>query len=138
MAREARQIRVLAVVATAMREKLDRQIRSFGMVPVLANSATQLSSRIRSGEEYQVVLLPASLPNPEDWWSIWGDVATLRPRPAILVYAHTATFQLWSGVIEAGGYDVIVEPLTDEKLRDALLRSAEGAGRIARDNPEVD
>jgi hypothetical protein len=49
----------------------------------------------------------------------------LRPRPAILVYTQTATFQLWSGVLDAGGYDVIVEPLTDEKLREALLRAAE-------------
>ena len=49
----------------------------------------------------------------------------LRPKPAILVYAHAANFQLWSGVLEAGGYDVIVEPLTDEKLMEALLRASE-------------
>ncbi len=125
MALQARQIRVLALAAEAMRDRLYRQISSFGMIPVVVTSALDLAPHIRTGEQYQVVLLPASLPNAQDWWTIWGDVAMLRPKPAILVYAHTATFQLWSGVLEAGGYDVIVEPLTDEKLMEALIRAAE-------------
>jgi DNA-binding response OmpR family regulator len=41
-----------------------------------------------------------------------------------LVYAHTASFQLWSGVLEAGGYDVLVEPFTAEELQGAVLRAA--------------
>jgi len=41
-----------------------------------------------------------------------------------LVYAHTASFQLWSGVLEVGGYDVIVEPFTDEEIQRAVLRAA--------------
>jgi hypothetical protein len=136
MAQEATQIRVLVIAAGDMETKLHRQISSFGMFPVLVNSAVHLAAHIRAGEEYQVVLLPASLPTTEDWWAIWGDLAMLSPKPAILVYAHTATFQLWSGVLEAGGYDVIVEPLTDEKLREALLRAVEGVGRTPRENPE--
>jgi DNA-binding NtrC family response regulator len=138
MADKAGQIRILAVAAVEMQEKLRRQISSFGMIPVLVNSAAQLAPHIRAGEEYQVVLLPASLPNTEDWWAIWGDVAMLSPKPAILVYAHSATFQLWSGVLEAGGYDVIVEPLTDEKLKEALLRAAEGCDRMPMEDPETD
>ena len=95
------------------------------MIPAVVTSALDLAPHVRTGEKYQVVLLPESLPNTQDWWTIWGDVAMLRPKPAILVYAHTATFQLWSGVLEAGGYDVIVEPLTDEKLKQALVRAVE-------------
>ncbi len=125
MAQQAKQIRVLAVAAEAMQDKLHQQISSFGMIAVVVTSALDLAPHIRSGEQYHVVLLPATLPNTEDWWAIWGDVMMLRPKPAVLVYAHTATFQLWSGVLEVGGYDVIVEPLTDEKLRDALIRADE-------------
>ena len=132
------QIRVLAIAAVELQPKLRRQIDSFGMTPVLVSSALQLGPHVRAGEEYQVVLLPASLPGTEDWWAIWGDVAMLRPKPAILVYAHTATFQLWSGVLEAGGYDVIVEPLSDDKLREALLRAAQGSATTTTDNPEAD
>jgi len=125
MADRASQIRVLAIAPIEIQEALHRQISSFGMIPVVVTSALQLSPHIRTGEKYHVVLLPASLPNTDDWWAIWGDVGMLRPKPAILVYAHAATYQLWSGVLEAGGYDVIVEPLTDEKLMEALIRAAE-------------
>ena len=118
-------VRVLAVIVVDKQETVRRQMLSFGMVPVLLSRASELASHIRAEESYQVVLLPASLPNTDDWWSIWGELALLNPRPAILVYAPTASFQLWSGVLDAGGYDVIVEPLTDAKLKDALLRAAE-------------
>jgi DNA-binding NtrC family response regulator len=136
MAEEADPIRILAVVATGMQEEIGRQITSFGMIPVFVNNAVQLAPHIRAGKVHQVVLLPASLPNTEDWWAIWGDLVRLSPKPAILVYAHSATFQLWSGVLEAGGYDVIVEPLTDDKLRDALLRAAESYEKSASDGFE--
>lgn len=136
MAHKADQIRVLAVVAAEAQDKIRRQIASLGMTPVLVSSALQLASHIRDGEAYQVVLLPASLPNTEDWWAIWGDVAMLSPKPAILVYAHSASFQLWSGVLEAGAYDLIVEPLTDEKLRKALLCAAENSGKASSDGHE--
>jgi len=138
MSDKAVQIRVLAVAATEMHERLRRQISSFGMVPVVVCSAVELAFHIRTGERYQVVLLPASLPNADDWWAIWGDLAMLTPKPAILVYAQNATFQLWSGVLEAGGYDVIVEPLTDDKLEEALLRAAEGCGRAPLENSDLD
>ena len=136
MADKPVQIRILAVVAAEAQERIRRQILSFGMVPVLVRNAQQLAPHIRGGEAFHVALLPASLPNTEDWWAIWGDVVMLSPKPAILVYAHSATFQLWSGVLEAGGYDVIVEPLTDEKLRDALLRAAESCGGVSPDSLE--
>jgi DNA-binding NtrC family response regulator len=118
-------IRVLAVISAEKQEEVRRQIVSFGMEPVLVSRAAQLAPLIRSGEPCQVVLLPASLPNTGDWWAIWGELAMLSPKPVILVYAPAASFQLWSGVLEAGAYDLIVEPLTDAKLKDALLRAAE-------------
>ena len=72
---------------------------------------------------YHVALLPAALPD-SGWWSLWGEMALLNPRPEILVYAQTASFQLWSGVLEVGGYDVIVEPLSDDELQQAVTRAA--------------
>jgi hypothetical protein len=38
--------------------------------------------------------------------SVWGALALLKARPAILVFAREATFQLWSDVLELGGSDV--------------------------------
>jgi hypothetical protein len=125
VAEKREQIRVLAVAAAEIQDKLRSQLVSFGMLPVLVSRAVELAHHARNGKVYQVALLPATLPSSDDWWAIWGDLVMLSPQPAILVYAQTATFQLWSGVLEAGGYDVIVEPLTDEKLQEAVLRAAE-------------
>ena len=136
MTEKPEQLRILAVVAADTQEKIRRQLTSFGMIPVLVSRATELAHHTRNGETYHVVLLPAALPKTDDWWAIWGNLVMLSPKPAILVYAQTATFQLWSGVLEAGGYDVIVEPLTDEKLKEALLRAAESRGDISPESTE--
>jgi DNA-binding NtrC family response regulator len=129
-------LRILAVVAAEMQDEIRRQLTSFGMVPTLVGRATELAHQTRNGEIYHVVLLPAALPRTDEWWTIWGELVMLSPKPAILVYAQTATFQLWSGVLEAGGYDVIVEPLTDEKLKDAILRAAETSEVIISEDAE--
>ena len=116
-------VRILAVLTSDIEGKIRRQLNSLDMSPIFISRADELGHYVRNGEVYQVALLPASLPDM-DWWTIWGDLALLNHRPAILVYAHTASFQLWSGVLEAGGYDVIVEPFTLEKLKEAVLRAA--------------
>jgi DNA-binding NtrC family response regulator len=118
-------IKVLAVVAPKAQDEIRRQLSSFGVIPTLASNGMELVKHVRGGERFHVALLPATLPIEDDWWAIWGELSTLNKRPAVLVYAQTASFQLWSGVLEAGGYDVIVEPLTDEKLRNAIFRAAE-------------
>lgn len=117
-------LRVLVVAPGDMQSEFRRQLSSFGAVPVLVKDASELAHAVRNQEIHQVALLPAVLLD-NDWWAIWGEFGLLNARPEILVYAQTASFQLWSGVLEAGGYDVIVEPLTDEKLREAVLLAAE-------------
>jgi hypothetical protein len=51
-------------------------------------------------------------------------LALLNQRPAILVYTRKATFQLWSGVLDLGGYEMTVEPFSGEELQGAVLRAA--------------
>ncbi len=68
---------------------------------------------------YAVALIPASLPT-HDWWTLWGLLSTVEPQPAILVYTLSSDFPMWSGVLEAGGFDVVVAPFTETKLRRAV------------------
>jgi DNA-binding NtrC family response regulator len=117
-------IRILAIVSTDTQSQIRHQLSSLDMSPVFISRAEELGHFVRNGEIYQVALLPAFLPEGMDWWTIWGEVALLTRRPAILVYAHTANFQLWSGVLEAGGYDIVAEPFTHDNLREAVLRAA--------------
>lgn len=68
---------------------------------------------------------------------LWGALALLNARPAILVYAREATFQLWSGVLELGGYDVVVEPFSDSDLQNAALRAAKSFEQRTADGLRV-
>jgi CheY-like chemotaxis protein len=115
---------VLAFLARGRHEEIERQLRPLGGALEFVASAADLSIVARNGRSYEVALLPATLPDA-DWWTVWGNISLLSPRPAILVYAPTASFQLWSGVLEAGGYDVIVEPFSDVELQEAVLRAAD-------------
>jgi DNA-binding response OmpR family regulator len=116
-------VRMLALVPLEMQGQIRRQLASLGVVVDFVSKAVEMSQLALSRRSYHVALLPAELPD-NGWWSLWGEITLLNPRPEILVYAHKATFQLWSGVLEIGGYDVIVEPFTEEELQGAVTRAA--------------
>lgn len=124
MVENLKKIRIIALLSSDQEGRLRNQLELFGMSLTSVNHADELGHFVRNGECYQVALLPACL-HDMDWWTIWGELGLLDQRPAILVYSPTASFQLWSGVLEAGGYDVLVEPISDERLKEALLRAAE-------------
>jgi DNA-binding NtrC family response regulator len=117
------ELRILALIPVEMQGQIRRQLAPLGVTIDFIGKAADLSHFVLSQTAHQVVLLPAALPD-NGWWSLWGEITLLNPQPEILVYAHSASFQLWSGVLELGGYDVIVEPFTDEELQRAVLRAA--------------
>jgi PleD family two-component response regulator len=129
----ATEFRILAVVPTYRRAEIARQFAPLNANLFVRHSA-EASAAIRENDVFQVALLPASLTDT-DWWELWGALALLNARPAILVYAREATFQLWSGVLELGGYDVIVEPFSDSDLQDAVLRAAKSFEQRTADGP---
>ena len=124
MAENHDNVRILVVVSSDFEEKIHRHLSSPDMSPVFVSRAEELGHSVRNGEVYEVALLPAALPEGIDWWTIWGELAQLTWRPAILVYAQSANFHLWAEVLDAGGYDVVAEPFTHETLREAVLRAA--------------
>jgi FixJ family two-component response regulator len=69
---------------------------------------------------YGVALIPVSGFSTQEWWTIWGFLNTMDPRPSILVYTIRSDFEMWSSVLDSGGFDVIVAPFTAEKLRRAI------------------
>ena len=131
---ENREIRVLAMVSVERQGQIRRQLAPLGVTVDFISKVAELSHLALSHTSYHVALLPAALPD-NGWWALWGEMALLNPRPEILVYAQTASFQLWSGVLEVGGYDVIVEPLTDDELQQAVTRAARSfAERCSRED----
>lgn len=116
-------LRIVAVVPPDRRAEIARQLAPLKPDLLFLERLAKAEIAIREDDVFQVALLPASL-SDTDWWELWGMLALLNSRPAILVYAREETFLLWSGVLESGGYDVIVEPFSDEALQGAVLGAA--------------
>ena len=117
------ELRMLAVVPPDRRAEIARQLAALKPDILFLERLTEAQFAIRDDDVFQVALLPASLCDT-DWWELWGVLALLNPRPAILVYTREVTFLLWSGVLELGGYDVIVDPFSDEGLQNVVLGAA--------------
>jgi DNA-binding NtrC family response regulator len=127
-------VRILALAPEDIQGQIRRQLSSLRVTIDFITKAAEVSHLALWRNAYHVALLPAVLPD-NGWWSLWGEIALFNPRPEILVYAHTATFQLWSGVLEMGGYDLIAEPFTEEELQRAVTRAAQSfAERCSHEN----
>ena len=116
-------IRMLALVPVEMQARILRALAPLGTRIDFISTAAEVSHLVLSSTLYQVALVPAAL-SDNGWWALWGEIALLHPRPEILVYAQNASFELWSGVLEIGGYDVITEPFSGEELRRAVSCAA--------------
>jgi DNA-binding response OmpR family regulator len=112
------------MVVPAKQEQIRRCLAPLNMTVDFISKAAEVAHLALAETSYHVALLPAEVPG-NGWWSLWGEIALLNPRPEILVYAHKPSFELWSGVLEAGGYDVLVEPLSAEQLCRAVLCAAQ-------------
>jgi DNA-binding response OmpR family regulator len=117
-------LRILLVVPAERRREITRQLHPLNPHLVFASPSGQTDEAINADDLFQVAILPATLLDTA-WWKLWGMLELLANRPAILVYAREATFQLWSGVLESGGYDVIVDPFSGEEIRHAVLQAAQ-------------
>ncbi len=117
-------LRILLVIPAERRREITRQLQPLNAELVFADPSGQTEEGIEEDDIFQVAILPATL-NDTAWWKLWGVLGLLNKRPAILVYARETSFQLWSGVLESGGYDVIVEPFSDAEIRNAVRRAAE-------------
>lgn len=133
MKERRREIRVLAVVSVEMQATLSRQLAPLAVKIERVAKAGEIARRVGDGEVFSVAILPVTLPDT-DWWALWGELCLLNPRPAILVYARAATFELWTSVLDLGGHDVIVEPFSELEIQEAVLRAAQSfRDRLAND-----
>ena len=116
-------INVLALIPSEMQGRMGALERAVsGKLTTCAH--TDEFIQCSRDSNYSVALVPDSLP-AQEWWSVWGQLSTMDPRPSILVYALSSDFPMWSGVLETGGYDVITAPFSEAKLHAAITSAAE-------------
>ena len=128
-------LHLLAMVRPEVQGQIRRQLEPIDAHIDFISRAVEVSRLVLKRTSYEVALLPAALPG-SGWWSLWGEIALLHPRPEILVYASAPSFELWSGVLEAGGYDVLVEPFTGDELQRAVIRAASSFAERLGHEPE--
>ena len=126
---------MLALLPAEMQNRVRRQLAPLQVTVDFVEDASEIAERALSNGFYQVTLIPAVLPE-EGWWSLWREIALLDPRPEVVVYAQAAGFNLWSGVLEMGGHDVIVEPFTDKELQGAVMRAAQSFAERHQEDAE--
>lgn len=114
---------VLAYAPDSMKPYLGELNPSVSWGLTICNRAEELAELVKRSS-YQVVLLPADLPT-QQWLSTWGLITTLDPRPSILVYTLGSDFSIWSGLLDAGAFDVLVAPFTQAKLTAAIEAAAQ-------------
>jgi hypothetical protein len=115
-------VRILAVVPRQIQPGLLRQLAPLKVTVVCVGRALEVARLLSQGRVFQVAILPASSSHSE-WCSLWGELCLIDPRPEILVYARFTNFRLWTGVLDMGGCDVIVQPFSDTEIRRAVLRA---------------
>jgi hypothetical protein len=115
-------VRILAVTPRQLQPALQDQLAPLKMTVVCAERALEIGRIVSQGAAFQVAILPAAS-SPAEWWALWGELCLIDPRPEILVYAQATSFQLWTGVLDMGGFDVIVEPFLEVEIQGAVLRA---------------
>jgi DNA-binding NtrC family response regulator len=130
-------IQILAIVPARLRPMLAKQLAPLEMTVVCAERASEIGQLINDGKTFQVAILPAASSHAE-WWALWGELCLMDPRPEILVYAQSNSFQLWTAVLDMGGFDVLVEPFSDREIQEAVLRAVQSFKKrgTASDSPQ--
>ena len=119
-------VRVFALASAEMQPELRRQLAPIGTLYLLNGRPS--SPTLRVMEPLSLALLPRLFRIPTG--GPFGEASLSKPRPPLLVYTHTANFQLCSGVLESRGSNVIFGPFPPpENRRGAHRAGIRGAAK---------
>ncbi len=81
----------------------------------VASSCERAAQLLRDNPDINLVLTDLCLPDGS-WFDILNLVTELHPGAAVVACARVADDKLWTHVLEAGGFDVLVEPYEDQEV----------------------
>jgi len=90
-----------------------------------AASCGEATDVLRLDQEVRVVLTDLALPDGS-WFDILNLVGDLHPGAHVVVCARVADERLWTQVLEAGGFDVLVEPYQEREVHRILEAATVG------------
>jgi DNA-binding NtrC family response regulator len=80
-----------------------------------ATSCEEAATQLRDDPDISLVLTDLSLPDGS-WFDVLNLVGDLHPGAKVVVCARIADERLWTKVLEAGGFDVLVEPYEESEV----------------------
>ncbi len=90
-----------------------------------ASSCGEAVEVLRYDPEVRVVLTDLTLPDGS-WFDVLNRVSDLNACVEVVVCARVADERLWTQVLEAGGFDVLVEPYQEGEVQRILGAAAMG------------
>ncbi len=115
---------MIALEDLAIQEDLAALLSPLDVHLHLVHKLVELPRVPRAEGLHDVILLPAECPDGEAW-IINGILSQYKRPPVFLVYARHVDYARWSGVLDAGGTDMITQPFRAGELKAALQRAAE-------------
>jgi len=116
------EVKALAIGLQACSPGLVEDLKTAGVVVLAAVDRREAQAILEAESTIQLVLTPTALPDGS-WADVLRDVAKQRPAAQVVVVARLADSQLWLDVLDAGAYDLLVEPCGKEEA----LRIVQGA-----------
>lgn len=115
----------LVVMPPERRSDLIRHLSEIPVAVLTASSCAEAAELLRDSPAVRVVLTDLCLPDGS-WFDVLNRVSDLKSNTPVVVCARLADERLWSQVLEAGGFDVLVEPYEAAEVRRILSAAATG------------
>src|SRR5262249_37490548 len=107
-------VTALVVMQKERRSRLLDHLSGIRANILIASSCGEAAELLREAPAVHVVLTDLSLPDGS-WFDVLNRVSDLNTAAAVVVCARVADERLWTQVLEAGGFDILVEPYQERE-----------------------
>jgi len=125
---EAPQLTALVVMPQDRRSHLIDHISAMHAEIRTASSCGEAVDVLRLNPAIGLVLTDLSLPDGS-WFDVLNRVGDISANAEVVVCARVADERLWTQVLEAGGFDVLVEPYQAVEVKRILDAALAGRSR---------
>lgn len=117
-------VTIVVLAQETIEEEIRRALGGSRMTIHYVRLIQEVAALRQQGLEVQVFLLPDTLIG-NDWWELWGEIMLFERQPEIIVYSRAPTFELWTGVLDLGGVDVVTVPIQEQEIKIAVSSALE-------------
>lgn len=125
-----KQLTALLVMPPERRSDLLGHLAGIDAIVLTATSCGEAAQLLRDEPGVGLVLTDLALPDGS-WFDVLNRVGDEHRDTKVVVCARVADERLWTQVLEAGGFDVLVEPYQAREVLRILSAVASGQSALA-------